>query len=125
MFQNVFIPYGGFWWPPFVKWKGNFANLHPLTFAADVARRALADRKIEPSAFDALYLGTTVPAKGAFYGAPWVAGLIGAEGVTGPTFSQACATSARVIGSAAYEVEAGDGGGGAVLCLAADRTSNG
>ncbi|MBI3243215.1 MAG: thiolase family protein [Chloroflexi bacterium] len=124
-FQNVFIPYGGYWCTPFVKWQGNFASLHPLTFAADVAKRALAERNIQPSSFDALYLGLTVPAKSSFYGAPWVAALIGAEGITGPTFSQACATSARVIGSAAYEVEAGDGGGNVVLCLTADRTSNG
>lgn len=124
-FRNVFIPYGGYWCTPFVKWQGNFASLHPLTFAAETAKRALADRKIQPPAFDALYLGLTVPAKGSFYGAPWAAALIGAEGITGPTFSQACATSARVIGSAAFEVEAASGGGGVILCLTADRTSNG
>jgi len=122
-FQNVFIPYSGYWCTPFVKWQGSFANLHPLTFAAEVATRALAERNISASAFDALYLGTTVPAKGAFYGAPWVAGLLGAGEITGPTFSQACATSARVIGSAAFEVESGNGG--AILCITADRTSNG
>jgi acetyl-CoA acetyltransferase len=124
-FQNVYIPYGGYWCTPFVKWQGSFANLHPLTFAADVAKRALAERKIQPSAFDALYLGMTVPAKGSFYGAPWVAALIGAEGITGPTFSQACATSARVIGSAAYQVETEYATRNAILCLTADRTSNG
>ena len=37
-FQNTYIPYGGYWSTPFVKWQGNFANLHPLTFAADVAQ---------------------------------------------------------------------------------------
>jgi len=124
-FQNVFIPYGSYWCTPFVKWQGSFANLHPLAFAADVAKRALADRKIEPSTFDALHLGATVPSKGSFYGAPWVAALIGAEGITGPTLSQACATSARVMASAAFEVETGNGGGRAVLCVTADRTSNG
>ena len=124
-FQNVFIPYGGYWCTPFVKWQGNFASLHPLTFAAEMTKRALAERKIQPSAFDALYLGLTVPAKGSFYGAPWVAGLIGVEGITGPTFSQACATSARVVGSAAFEVEAGNGAGRVILCVTADRTSNG
>ncbi len=124
-FQNVFIPYGSYWCTPFVKWQGNFANLHPLAFAADVTKRALAGRKIEPSTFDALHLGTTVPSKGSFYGAPWVAALIGAEGITGPTLSQACATSARVMASAAFEVETGNGGGRAVLCVTADRTSNG
>src|SRR5439155_4807121 len=57
------------------------------------------------------------------YGAPWLAGLVGAPGATGPTVNQACATSARVIAGAAVELEAG--GDGAVLCLTLDRTSNG
>lgn len=122
-FENVFIPYGGYWCTPFVKWQGNFANLHPLTFAANVTKRALAERQIDVKNFDALFLGTTVPSKGAFYGAPWVAGMIGAEDITGPTFAQACATSARVVGSASFEVE--NGNNNSVLCVTADRTSNG
>ncbi len=124
MFENVFIPYGGYWCTPFVKWQGSFANLHPLKLAAAVARRALSERAIAASQFDALYLGATVPSKHSFYGAPWVAGLIGdgAERLAGPTFAQACATSARVIGSAAFDVQSD---GGAILCLTADRTSNG
>ena len=124
-FKNAFIPYGGYWCTPFVKWQGSFANLHPLSFAADMTKRALAERSIEPAGFHALFLGTTVPARGSFYGAPWVAGSIGAAGITGPTLSQACATSARVIGSAAYEVETDDGADRAILCVTADRTSNG
>jgi acetyl-CoA acetyltransferase len=40
-------------------------------------------------------------------------------------FSQACATSARVVGSAAYEVEAAPETQPVILCLTADRTSNG
>jgi acetyl-CoA acetyltransferase len=124
-FQNVFIPYGGYWCTPFVKWQGNFANLHPLTFAAEIAKRALAERKIAPTTFDALYLGTTVPAPHSFYGAPWVAALLGADGLTGPMFAQACATSARVIGSAAFEIESLIADRSSILCLTADRTSNG
>lgn len=125
MFRNAFIPYGGYWSTPFVRWQGSFANLHPLTFAADMSRRALAERHIEPTVFDSLHLGLTVPARGAFYGAPWLAGLVGAEGITGPTINQACATSGRVIGGAAFEVDSGNGSGRAILCIAADRTSNG
>ncbi len=125
MLQNAYIPYRGYWSTPFVKWQGSFANLHPLEFAAQIARRALDERRIPPETFTALYFGMTVPAKGSFYAAPWVAGLIGAQGITGPTFSQACATSARVIGSAAYELEAGHSPDPVILCLTADRTSNG
>ena len=125
IFENVYIPYGGYWSTPFTKWQGSFANLHPLKFAAEIAKRALAERKLSPTAFSGLYLGMTVPASGSFYGAPWVAGMIGAEGITGPVFSQACATSARVIGSAAASVVAADGQTETILCLTADRTSNG
>jgi len=123
--ENVYIPYQGYWSTPFCKWQGSFANLHPVTFAADLARKALAKRGLSPQVFTALYFGMTVPTKHSFYGAPWLAGLIGADEITGPVFSQACATSARVLGSAAYEVESETNGPPVILCLAADRTSNG
>jgi len=123
--KNAYIPYGCYWCTPFVKWQGNFANLHPITFAAEVTRRAMAERNISPDVLSSLFLGITVPAKNSFYGAPWLAGLIGTQGVTGPTFSQACATSARVIGSAAHQIEATPDTGSVILCLTADRTSNG
>ncbi|HSF82968.1 MAG TPA: thiolase family protein [Anaerolineales bacterium] len=123
--ENVYIPYQGYWSTPFCKWQGSFANLHPVTFAADVARKALDERGISPETFTALYFGLTVPAKHSFYGAPWVAGLIGANEITGPVFSQACATSARVLGSAAFEVESEASDQPVIFCLTADRTSNG
>ena len=120
--QNAYIPYGGYWSTPFVKWQGSFANLHPLKFSAEVTKRALAERQIPPEVFTNLYYGMTVPAKNSFYGAPWLASLIGAPDITGPMFAQACATSARVIGSAAAALEVDEG---TILCLTADRTSNG
>lgn len=122
-FDNVFIPYGGYWSTPFCRWQGSFAHLHALSFAAEVAKRALEERGIAPDTFDALYLGMTVPQPHSFYGAPWLAGLIGAAGITGPTINQACATSARVLASAALEVETG--GSQTVLTITCDRTSNG
>lgn len=122
-FENVFIPYGGYWSTPFCRWQGSFAHLHALTFAADVARRALEERQIDPRVFDALHLGMTVPQQHCFYGAPWVAGLIGATGITGPTVSQACATSARVLAGAGMQVETG--GSQVILTITCDRTSNG
>jgi acetyl-CoA acetyltransferase family protein len=121
--QNVFIPYGGYWSTPFVRWQGSFANLHPITFAAEVALRALQERHITPDTFDALHLGWTVPQKHSFYGAPWLAALIGAPHITGPMLSQACATSARVLASAALEVE--QGASETVLGITLDRCSNG
>ena len=107
LFNKVYIPYGGYWSTPFARWQGSFANLNAIPFAADVTRRALDERKISPEVFDALFLGITVPQKHSFYGAPWLAGLIGAAGITGPMIGQACATGARVVASASFEVEAG------------------
>ncbi|RMG48070.1 MAG: thiolase family protein [Acidobacteria bacterium] len=122
-FDRAFIPYGGYWSTPFCRWQGSFAHLHALTFAADVAKRALEERGLRPEVFDALHLGMTVPQPHCFYGAPWLAGLIGATGITGPTINQACATSARVLAGAAMEIETG--GHQAVLTITCDRTSNG
>ena len=45
-FEKAYIPYGGYWSTPFVKWQGKFATLHPLKFASEVARRALQEREI-------------------------------------------------------------------------------
>lgn len=122
-FENTFILYGCYWSTPFVRRQGSFANTHPFQLAADTATRAWKERNIAPSSFDALFLGLTVPQKHSFYGVPWLAGMIGASGVTGPTLSQACATSARVLASAAFEVETG--ANHAILAIALDRCSNG
>jgi acetyl-CoA acetyltransferase len=122
-FDSVYIPYGGYWSTPFVRWQGNFSHLHPIRLAADVAQRALRERDMAPETFDALFLGMTVIAEHSFYGAPWLAGLIGAAEISGPTINQACATSARVLASAAYEVEADVER--CILAIACDKTSNG
>jgi acetyl-CoA acetyltransferase family protein len=122
-FENVFVPYGAYWSTPFARWQGSFASLHPVRFAAEVTKRALHERGIDPADIDSLQMGTTVPSRHVFYGAPWLAGMIGAEGLAGPTISQACATSARLIAGAALEVQAN--GGSSVLGVTLDRTSNG
>jgi acetyl-CoA acetyltransferase family protein len=122
-FENVFIPYGIYWSSPFARWQGNFSNWHPIAFAGQVATRALKERNLSPETFDALFLGMTVPQKSSFYGAPWLAALIGAAGITGPTLSQACATGARVLASSAFEVETG--ANRVILAMTLDRCSNG
>ena len=122
-FENTYVPYGGYWSTPFAKWQGSLSHLHAVTFAADVAKKALAQRDVAPSVFDAVVLGMTVPQKLALYGAPWLAALIGAEGISGPWIAQACATGARVLASAGAEIETA--AANAVLTVTADRTSNG
>lgn len=117
------IPYGVYWSTPFTKWQGSFAHLHSVQFAAHVAKAELAKRKIDASVFDHGVLGISVPQKNSFFGLPWLTGMIGAAGVGGPTVSQACATGARSLLTAAQEIESDLAS--AALVVTCDRTSNG
>ncbi len=117
------IPYGAYWSTPFARWQGSFARLNSVEFAAHVTRAELARRDIPPSVFDYGVLGTSVPQHHSFYGLPWLAGMIGAGAVAGPTIAQACATGARCLLAGAQEIEAGMAE--VALTVTCDRTSNG
>ena len=123
MSHQAEIPYGAYWSTPFTRWQGSLAHLNSVELAAHVARAELARRDIAPEVFDYGVLGITVPQRHAFYGLPWLMGMIGAEQAGGPTISQACATSARCLLAATQEIE--DGMATTVLAVTADRTSNG
>ena len=123
MSRDAEIPYGAYWSTPFARWQGSLSHLHSLKLAAHVAGRELARRKIALDEIDHGILGMTVPQHQSFYGLPWVTGMMGAEGVTGPTISQACATGARTLAAATLEVRGGLSE--TALILTADRTSNG
>lgn len=122
-FEKAYIPYDGYWSTPFCRWQGNFANLHSLLFAAEVCKGAFPARRISPEMFDEVILGMTIPQKNCFYGAPWMAAMIGATRGTGPTIGQACATSAKCVAAAAGDIELGNKG--TILVVTCDRTSNG
>ena len=117
------IPYGAYWSTPFARWQGSFANLHSIEFAAHVAKAELARRKIDPTQFDYGALGISVPQNHAFYGLPWLTGMIGAANAGGPTLMQACATGVRTLLAATQEIEAGMAT--TALAINCDRTSNG
>ena len=121
--EKAYIPYDAYWSTPFCRWQGSFSHLHAMEFAADISKGALKGRGISPKIFDELVLGITIPQKSSFYGAPWIAAMIGATGVTGPIISQACATSAKCVSFAAEELELGNCE--TILVVACDRTSNG
>ncbi len=122
-FDKAYLPAGGYWSSPFCKWQGSFAALHTVHFAADVTKKALAQREIPAEGFDTIVFGWSIPAKRIFYGGPWLAGLIGAPDITGPMVSQACATSAVSLSTAAQNVECG--GSEATIVVLADKCSNG
>ena len=122
-FKNAYIPYGAYWSTPFCRWQGSYAHLHPVKFAAEVAKEALAARSLDPAVFEALYLGTTIPSKHVFYGGPWLAAMLGNDRITGPMIGQACATGAQVVSLAAHAVECGTYD--AALTITTDKCSNG
>jgi acetyl-CoA acetyltransferase len=121
--MNAFIPYGSYWSTPFAKWQGSLANLNAVRLAAVVGKQALAARKFPLERIDLGILGLTNPQKGAFYGLPYVTGLMGIDRVAGPTVQQACATSVRALQMAAQEVACGSAS--CALLVMCDRQSNG
>ncbi|CAM5547905.1 thiolase family protein [Eoetvoesiella caeni] len=120
---HVSIPYGAYWSTPFTRWQGSFSHLHSLRFAAHVARSELQLRNIDIGDFDHAALGISVPQKGVFFGLPWLMSQMGSDQVGGPTISQACATSVRLLQSVASTLR--DGDATVTLAIAADRVSNG
>lgn len=117
---DVAIPAGMVWSSPFAKWQGSLSGLSSLDVASAVTTRALADRGVDPGVLSGLVLGWSVPQPDIFYGAPLLAARIGAEGISGPMVSQACATSV-----AALQAAASLDGDDVQLVVATDRTSNG
>jgi acetyl-CoA acetyltransferase len=122
-FKKTYIPYGGYWSTPFSAWQGNFQNLHAIKFAAEIGNRFFENKKISPKEFDELFFGITIPQLSSFYGTPWLAGLIGADHITGPMIGQACATGARGVELASLAIETGLRKN--ILIIYADRCSNG
>lgn len=121
--EKAYIPYGSYWSSPFARWQGSFSQFHPIKFAAETAARALEERKIAPAKLDQIIVGITIPAKSAFYGGPWLAGLLGAPFITGPMISQACATGTKALSMVALDVEMENSETSLIVCT--DKCSNG
>jgi acetyl-CoA acetyltransferase family protein len=121
--QNAYIPYKGYWSSPFCRWQGSFQNEHAVTLGAATARKFFETRGLSMDLLDGLFLGMTIGQKSWFYAAPWFAALMGNDKISGPTISQACATSATAVGLAAMSVETGMHKN--ILVANTDRCSNG
>lgn len=122
-FDRLEIPYGAYWSSPFAKWQGKLQHLHSMKLAAHVAKAEMAKRSLAPEMFDFGVLGMTITQFQSFYGAPWPLYEIGLKHVAGPAINQVCATGARVLLTAAAEIQLGLAD--CALALACDRTSNG
>jgi len=123
MLKKAFIPYKGYYSTPFCRWQGSMANEHSLILAANTSKRWLAEKGWDPKIFDYIFLGITIGQPQWFYGSPWAAALMGAEGIPGMTISQACTTSSTCIYQAALGIE--NGLYENAYTLMTDRCSNG
>ncbi len=122
MFNNVFIPYGGYYSSPFAKWQGSLQNFNSIELAAKTCKRWVDSRGFDMDPIEFLYLGYSIGQKSCFFGATWAAHMLGRQ-ITGQTVQHACATSTTAVYNASLAVE--HGGLGASICLMGDRCSNG
>lgn len=123
MLSNAFIPYGGYYSSPFVRWQGSLANENAIKLGGDTSKRWLAQKGWNAMEIDYVILGITIHQHHGFYGGPFSAALIGAERTPGVITSQACTTSATSIFQASTGIEAGLYSN--AYCLMTDRCSNG
>ena len=123
MFQKTYIPYKGYWSSPFSRWQMSFQNVHAIELAAQTTRKFLELRELTPDIFDGCVFGMTIGQPSWFYANPWFCALMGNDNISGPTLSQACATSATAIFTGGLWVESGTYSN--VLVATVDRCSNG
>jgi len=123
MFTKAYIPYGGYYSSPFVRWQGTLQAVHSLPLGAATAKRWLESKQWDAEMVDYVNFGCTVAQPQVFYSGPWAAALLGAEQVPGVWISQACSTSTTCIYQSSMAVEMGSAG--TVFNLMADRLSNG
>jgi acetyl-CoA acetyltransferase family protein len=119
-YPDVAIPLGATWSSPFARWQGSLANLSSLDLATQVTRDALDRASLPVEAITDLVLGMTVPQRESFYGAPTLAARLGAPAITGPSITQACATSVACIHAAASAMD----DHAVTLVVTTDRLSN-
>ena len=122
MFAKAFIPHKGYWSSPFSRWQMSLQNAHPVELGAAAAASFLARQGYMPDMFDGCVLGMTVGQPSWFYANPWFCALMGNDKISGPTISQACATSVSAIYTAACGVEIGAYQN--MLVATTDRCSN-
>lgn len=121
MFENSYIPYGGYYCTPFCKWQGSLQNENSLSLVGKTAKRFFDEKVIDKQMIQYLYLGHTMLQKGSFYAAPYVGTEIGIH-VPGQAVAQACATATTTFFNAASSIEIGQYE--TVFCALTDKISN-
>lgn len=124
MYNKAFIPYGGYYSSPFIRWNGSLKSENPVVLGAATARRWFVEKKIDPTVLDFLYFGQTITSQKTFFGHAYSAAVIldRVKDIPALGLNQVCTTSVTSLGLAANDVELGNYG--AVFCLSVDRTSS-
>jgi acetyl-CoA acetyltransferase family protein len=124
-FTKAYIPYGGYYTSPFVRWNGSLKSDNSVVLGASTARRWFVEKEIDPNILDFLYLGITTAQPLSFFGHAYSAAVIlNRQGKDIPALqiNQVCATSVTTVGLAAQDIEMGSHD--AVFALSTDRCSS-
>lgn len=123
-YTKAYIPYGGYYSTPFVRWNGSLKSENPIVLSAETAKRWFADKKLDPTVLDFLYMGSTVVNPLSFYGHAYAAAVIldRKKEIPALSMNQVCATSTTTLGLAANDIELGNFD--SVFCLSTDRCSS-
>lgn len=123
-FSKAYIPYGGYFSSPFVRWNGSLKAENSVELGAATARRWFVDKQIDPTILDFLYFGHTTAQPFSFFGHPYSAAVILGRKKEIPALqlNQVCATSCTTLGLAAKDIELGEHE--AVFSLSTDRNSS-
>lgn len=125
LFSKAFIPYGGYYSTPFIRWNGSLKQENSVELAAATSRRWFEEKKIDPTILDFLYFGITVAQPLSFYGHAYAAAVIleRRKNIPALQINQVCATSVTTLQLAASDIEMG--ACEAVYALSTDRCSSG
>ncbi|MGS0764497.1 thiolase family protein [Syntrophomonas curvata] len=123
-YNNVFIPYGGYYSTPFIRWNGALKSENPVVLGAATARRWVLEKDIPYNEFDFMYYGQTIYSQKTFFGHAYAAAVVMNREKEIPAIglNQVCTTSVTSLALAANDVELGNYS--TCFCLSTDRTSS-
>lgn len=122
MFENVYIPYKGYYSTPFSKWQMSLQHDNSIKLGGQTSKRWFEEKDFDKDMLNYMYMGITINQKSNFFGASWAAHEMGLR-IPGQTVMHACATATTTLFNAGAAVESGQWD--STYCLLVDRTSNG
>lgn len=108
-YTKAFIPYGGYYSTPFIRWNGSIKHENAVTLGAATARRWFVEKQIDPTVLDYLYYGITTAQPGSFKGHVYTSAVIldRKKEIPALQLNQICLTGATAMALAANDLELG------------------